>query len=340
MRALSFSILGLLLVAIPASSWAQTVSEEELYEGGPGAPVIISTQFPDQQKWYRATDAVFAWGLPGYITAVAAELSNVPDVEPQKTYRPPVSEMTIKADELKEGTQYLLVQFRNAEKWGWYAAYKLMIDNTPPRPFDVSLTIHQGEQRGVIASFATVDDVSGLSHFGISLNNGPEEKISAAEARRGHFLSISGAGTERVTVKAYDLAGNFREASASIVTLAPVAIDLASDPVGYAASEPASVLVAVMALLTLLMFSYMVYERQRYAGGLAELRVETDEVQMEMLKVFSALREEIYDQINAIDRKPRLSKKEKEAIEGLNKALDVSERLLQKEVKDVRKIIA
>ncbi len=340
MRALLFSISGILSLAAPSAALAQSVSDAELYEGGPDAPVVLSTQFPDQEKWYRSSDARFAWGLPGYITAVSAELSNVPDVEPQQTYRPPISELTIKAADLKEGTQYLLVQFRNVEKWGRYTAYKLMIDDTPPEPFRVGLTTHLGEQRGVVASFAAEDKLSGVAHFGVSLNQGPEHRVSVDEARRGYFLPIDGAGEQRVSVRAYDRAGNIQESSAAVVTLPPVTIDFSRDPAGYAAAEPASILVAIMSLLTLLMFSYMVYERQRYARGLAELRGETDEVQMEMLKVFSALREEIYDQINAIDKKPRLSKKEKEAIDGLNKALDVSERLLQKEVKDVKKIIA
>ncbi len=58
-----------------------------------------------------------------------------------------------------------------------------------------------------------------------------------------------------------------------------------------------------------------------------------------MEKIFSALRDEIYDQINAITKKERLSKKEREAVEGLNQALEVSETLIEKEITDVSKIL-
>ena len=58
-----------------------------------------------------------------------------------------------------------------------------------------------------------------------------------------------------------------------------------------------------------------------------------------MEKIFSALRDEIYDQINTITKRQRLSKKEKEAVENLNQALEVSETLIEKEIGDVEKIL-
>ena len=58
-----------------------------------------------------------------------------------------------------------------------------------------------------------------------------------------------------------------------------------------------------------------------------------------MEKIFSALRDEIYDQINMITKHERLSKKEREAVEGLNQALEVSETLIEKEITDVSKIL-
>ena len=53
-----------------------------------------------------------------------------------------------------------------------------------------------------------------------------------------------------------------------------------------------------------------------------------------MEKIFSALRDEIYDQINTITKRKRLSKNEKEAVEGLTQALEVSETLIEKEIND------
>ena len=58
-----------------------------------------------------------------------------------------------------------------------------------------------------------------------------------------------------------------------------------------------------------------------------------------MEKIFSALRDEIYDQVNMITKRKRLSKSEKEAVEGLNQALEVSETLIEKEINDVKAIL-
>jgi hypothetical protein len=53
-----------------------------------------------------------------------------------------------------------------------------------------------------------------------------------------------------------------------------------------------------------------------------------------MEKIFSALRDEIYDQINLITKRKKLSAREKEAVEKLTQALEVSETLIEKEVKE------
>ena len=81
------------------------------------------------------------------------------------------------------------------------------------------------------------------------------------------------------------------------------------------------------------------YQRKQHEQKEQKLRKETKEIQDQMEKIFSALRDEIYDQINLITKRPRLSKKEKEAVEGLNQALEVSETLIEKEINDVKTIL-
>ena len=50
-------------------------------------------------------------------------------------------------------------------------------------------------------------------------------------------------------------------------------------------------------------------------------------------------REELISDIQSISKKPRLSKNEREAVEGLSSALEVSETLIEKEIVDVQKIL-
>ena len=334
------SVLFFFILIIPQNLLAQVseVSLAELYDGGPDAPVILSTDMPLPDAWYRPQDATFHWGLSGEVTAVAANMYLESGREPMKSYRPPVTSFTMTANEWTEGAQYLSVQFKNEEKWGMYAERQILIDGTPPEPFSISVQKLEDAGNGVLVSFVAVDRLSGIAYFEVDAN-GYQARVSPAEAGQGFFLPLRENTEMSLMVSAYDLAGNARTASTLIhpITIEPSVETLGI--VGFAAEEPASILAALMAALLLIMFGYMVYERQRYSAAVSDLREESDEAQSQIIRVFNALRSEIYDQINSIDGKTRLSKKEKEAVTGLTKALKVSEKLLNKEVKDIKKLL-
>jgi hypothetical protein len=67
------------------------------------------------------------------------------------------------------------------------------------------------------------------------------------------------------------------------------------------------------------------------------IRKETKEVSQSVSSAFRALREEVEEQVAMLDKKPGLTKKEKEIRDNLQEALDVSERFIGKEIKDVEK---
>lgn len=313
------------------------VPPEELYAGGPVAPVILSTDMPLEDVWYRPLQASFHWGLPSEVVAVAADLYGESGREPMTSYRPPVTSITIGADEWKEGPHYLSVQFRNFEKWGNYAERKVMIDGTPPEPFTIKLRRSGSASGDLIVDFKTTDTLSGISHYEIQAS-GQKVRVTPDEASGGFELPLQD-NEVILEVVAYDMAGNSRTATTVVhpVIIEPSVASLGV--IGFAAEEPASILASLMAALLLIMFGYMVYERQRYASAVTSLRQESEEAQTQIMRIFNALRSEIYDQINAIDGKTRLSKKEKEAVTGLSKALKVSEKLLKKEVKDIKKLL-
>jgi regulatory protein YycI of two-component signal transduction system YycFG len=97
--------------------------------------------------------------------------------------------------------------------------------------------------------------------------------------------------------------------------------------------------IAFLLLVVLMLIAYIWYERKQIRLKEERLRKETREIQDQMEKIFSALRDEIYDQINMITKRKRLSKNEREAVEGLTQALEVSETLIEKEISDVRSIL-
>ncbi|MDP2864479.1 MAG: cohesin domain-containing protein [bacterium] len=64
---------------------------------------------------------------------------------------------------------------------------------------------------------------------------------------------------------------------------------------------------------------------------------ETKEVSQTVAGAFRALREEVEEQISMLDKKPGLTKGEKEIRDKLQEALDVSEKFIGKEIRDVEK---
>ena len=340
MRALLF-IASFVIIGLPSIVLAQenvSVSPEELYTGGPSAPIISSLTHPDEDAWYRISDAVFTWELPAGIVAVAAEASTESGREPMRSFRPPVSSIVLNGNELVEGINYLAVQFRTEEKWGMYTERVIKIDKTPPEAFSITVDTLEGEMEKSVISFEARDMLSGVSHYELYINNRAVERMTPADARRGYLLRSDLRGQQDIKVLAYDQAGNVREAHLSLFQTVVSADKVLG--MGIVAKEPATVLVGIMAAIMLMMFGYLIYERLRYARRVRDLRKETAEVHSQLIRIFTALREEIYDQIRSINSKQRLSKKEKEAIAGLDKALNVSESLIAKEVKDVKKLLA
>ena len=97
--------------------------------------------------------------------------------------------------------------------------------------------------------------------------------------------------------------------------------------------------IAFLLIIVALLGVYIWYNHKMIRQKEEKLRRETREIQDQMEKIFSALRDEIYDQINMITKRKRLSKNEKEAVEGLTQALEVSETLIEKEINDVKAIL-
>lgn len=332
------------LLFAPVVVWGQSaviegspVPPAELYAGGPAAPVIKVAAGED--GWYKQEDLTLSWELPAEVTAVAAQLFDEPGQEPMDTFRPPVSSITLPAEDLPEGLHYLSVQFRNEEKWGMYAEVPVNIDATAPQSFAINIESLAGVSDAVQVSFEARDDLSGVAFYDIRVGNQPLRRVALAEARAGVLVGLVEGETLPVSVIAYDKAGNERTETITIFGGSSAATAEKSSVPSIFNTEPIYILAGVLAAMMLLMFGYMVLERQRYAWSLEDLREETDDVQKQLLRIFSALREEIYYQINSINSRKRLTKGEKSAVDSLNQALIVSESLIEREIKDVKKLL-
>jgi hypothetical protein len=307
----------------------------------PRAPEIGSLVFLDPEVWYNTKLGTFTWELPFDVDSLAFDIATSSEFEPVTIIDPPVSEFSVDETMVYDGIQYVTMQFKNQVGWGAILHRKLLIDTVPPEAFAINVRAGNAKIAFPLLTFEAYDEHSGIIKYVMTIADNEPFDVTPDEAKLGYLLGELEDGSYTVRVVAYDKAGNKTESSVPVLITAgwhpPVeAVSVLSIWDFFSGKN----LIIILLLLVILgQFIYIIVERKRQRIKDEKLRKETREVQDQMEKIFSALRDEIYDQINAITKRPRLSKHEKEAVEGLSQALEVSETLIEKEITDVGKIL-
>lgn len=329
----------------PAPAEGNSGDTAIIFGDPPRPPEIGSQVFLDPEVWYGRTEGLFSWTLPFDVTTVAIEISssfeNVPQNNTSAIYEPPIDEFLITKDLITDGVQYVSINFKNQVGWGAVTNRKLQIDTTAPEPFSINVRAGTTPSSFPLLVFEANDLTSGIQYYDLTVADKEPIRITPDEARLGYLLKELEDGTYTVKVVAVDKAGNSRESSVAVLITAgwikPAAVvDESSIWDFFTASN---LFIIFLVVVVLLMGIYIWYWHKMIRQKEEKLRRETREIQDQMEKIFSALRDEIYDQINMITKRKRLSKNEKEAVEGLTQALEVSETLIEKEINDVKAIL-
>ncbi len=330
----------------PATTEEDDEGEEAIIFGDPPrAPEVGSQVFLDPEMWYKATDGIFTWTLPFDVTAIAIEIATSSDNDPSKNpnavYDPPVDEFVINKGLIVDGEQYLSVQYQNQVGWGGITNRKLRIDTTPPEEFVINVRPGTSPTDFPLLVFEANDLTSGIDYYEMTVADKEPFRVTPDEAKLGYLLKELEDGTYTVKVDAFDKAGNKREGSVAVLITAgwvkPVETEETTSFWDYFTAR--NLLVGFLLVIILLQFIYIWFDRKQVRLKEEKLRKETREIQDQMEKIFSALRDEIYDQVNMITKHKRLSKNERIAVEGLTQALEVSETLIEKEISDVKSIL-
>lgn len=311
----------------------------------PRAPEVGSQAFLDQEIWYNIKAGRFTWEVPFDVDAVAVALTTNPNFIPSEDEDaindPPIEDFVLTQETAIDGVQYLSVQFKNQVGWGAVNNRPIRIDTLPPEPFSVRVRTGSSPSAFPTLEFEAVDTVSGIDYYELVIADREPVRISPDEARIGYLLGELEDGTYTAQVTAYDKAGNSTIGSAPVLITAgwvKPAQEIEKRSL-WSYFTFANVAMFVLVVVVILQLIFIYFERKQRIFTEQKLRRETKEIQDQMSKIFSALRDEIYDQINQITKRPRLSKSEKEAVESLNQALEVSETLIEKEINDVKSIL-
>lgn len=332
----------------PTETETQTTTDDTeaiIYGDPPSAPEIGSQTFLDTDVWYNETEGVFTWTLPFDITAVALDISEDPENHPEENEEaivdPPPEEYVITKDLVKDGIQYVSINFENQVGWGTPTNRKLLIDTTPPEPFVITVRAGTSKTSFPLLTFEAEDVTSGVQYYDMTIAGNEPIRVTPDEARLGYMLKELEDGTYTVKVVATDMAGNVRESSVAVLITAgwvkPVEVEEESSFWDFL--TPMNLFVFFLLVVILLQIIYFWYEQKKLKEKEEKLRRETREIQDQMEKIFSALRDEIYAQVKDITKRKRLSAKEKEVVENLSQALEVSETLIEKEINDVKTIL-
>lgn len=329
----------------PKTDTSSSSDKALVFGDPPRAPEVGSQTFLDPEVWYKSTEGIFAWTLPFDVNIVAVELStsstNEPDKNEKAVFNPPIEEFKITRDNIIDGVQYLSIKYKNQVGWGTVLNRKLQIDTTAPEPFTIDVRAANSTTGFPLLHFEANDTTSGIDHYDMTIADKEPIKVTPDEAKLGYLLKELEDGTYTVKVIAYDKAGNIREASVAVLITAgwkkPLEVVKKVTLLDFFTAT--NLFIAFLIIIIGMLLAYIWYDKKQNKIREEKLRRETREVQDQMEKIFSALRDEIYDQINLISKRPRLSKKEKEAVEGLNQALEVSETLIEKEINDVKSIL-
>ena len=210
---------------------------------------------------------MFAWELPFDIDEVALEISTSSDHEPKKNYKPPIEEILLTAEDLKDGVQYLSIRFKNQVGWGAILNRKIMVDTEAPLPFDIKVQTGNAKTAFPLLTFKAEDKTSGVDHYELVIAGGEPVLVTPDEAALGYLLGELEDGTYTVKVTAFDKAGNKYEASTPVLItagwVAPSQTD--EEKSFWSFLTPGNIFIVLLILLNILQFVYRVYLKRQNA---------------------------------------------------------------------------
>jgi len=187
----------------------------------PEGPIVASKTHPEESRWYSNPNVILDWvsqfaDVEGYSYMLSDDPTDVPDnisegVQKRVVYK-----------NVADGTHYFHIKSLRAGIWGGVTHFAVNIDATPPAEFKIDIAPSaRTVRREPIISFFTTDALSGLDHYelklvsltpnaGASTESGSQEFFIEAESP--YIPAPLEIGDYDVIVRAYDKAGNFREA--------------------------------------------------------------------------------------------------------------------------------
>ena len=199
------------LVSAPAST-ASTLGNTGILS----SPIIInSTPSITLGQWYNLDQISFNWSVPADAEGVDYTISNDSNLQLSDVNQGMASQASYDLSQFSDGVWYFFVSFESGDTWSPPAVKEVMLDRTPPEPFVITrVDTIQSDVRPVFAWTAN-DGSSGIDHYDVKIGDG--DWFNASSIQNGsssYMLPLQSLTSSRkLTVRAFDKAGNFTDAS-------------------------------------------------------------------------------------------------------------------------------
>ncbi|MDP3963857.1 MAG: cohesin domain-containing protein [bacterium] len=189
----------------------------------PEGPEISSPTNPDPNRWYQNNAPRFTWqvieGAAGYSYTLS---ENVEDLPPAQIR---VMDTTASFTDLKDGVWYFHLRVSQEGAWSGASHFPVWIDTVPPAPFTPRAEYAPQLGTPPLVFFEAKDLHSGTDHYAVKVirvdeASGSEEDITPffVETESPYKVPVEFPGKYTVIVRAFDKAGNIRDATVSLVT--------------------------------------------------------------------------------------------------------------------------
>jgi hypothetical protein len=188
----------------------------------PEGPKIYSSTHPDQNKWYKNNNPTFSWekeeGAVEYSYTINNDFGDVPDNVSEGSHT------SVSYTSLEDGIWYFHVKAKKGNVWGGASHYIVQIDSSAPASFTIDfepkLRSPVMTSREPIVSFITTDALSGIDHYELKVidfnASGKNEAGFFTEVASPHKLPSLNTGEHEIVVRAFDVAGNWKDNSQRI----------------------------------------------------------------------------------------------------------------------------
>jgi len=186
----------------------------------PAGPRVFSETHPFQSLWYNNNSPQISWDQDPGVTNFSYVLDDKPFTVPGN-FMDSTSTIT-SYQNLHDGIYYFHIKAKKQGIWGPATHFMIRIDTSPPASFrpEVSFMTTASSTRHGIVTFFTTDFLSGLDHYeiGITEDDQSADGISVFEqVTSPYHFPINSSHGKRVTVRAFDRAGNTIDETINVV---------------------------------------------------------------------------------------------------------------------------